>query len=96
MNNTNLVRQQDEVNLSLLCPPGLGVYHDSQVEEQGGRVAVVYQNNIMLTEKPVQQQSGLECRNLVLGDSDSTHLVLFCGANLCLFLLRMWTGLLEE
>lgn len=34
----------------------------------GSRVAVVYQNNVILTVKPVQQQLGLQCLHLVLGN----------------------------
>lgn len=57
-----------DVIRSLLCPPGFGLQHFPRVEGQGGGVAVIYRNNITLTEKPDQQQLGLGCLHLMLGE----------------------------
>lgn len=68
MYHRNLVGQRGR--LSLVCLPGFGVQHHPQAKGWGGAVAVVYQTNIILTDKPVQQQPGLECLQLVLGNLD--------------------------
>lgn len=58
--NTWLGKAED-VNLSLICLLGFGVWHLPWAKQQGGGVAVVDWKTIMVTGKPVQQLAGLEC-----------------------------------
>lgn len=49
------MREEEDVTLTLTCPPGFGI-RNQQLKGWGAGVAVVYRNNIAITIKPVQQQ----------------------------------------
>lgn len=65
-----------DVILALICPPGFAVWHLLWMGREGGGIAVVYRNNVVLAGNPAQQQSGLECLYLALGNHDRTRLLL--------------------
>lgn len=65
----------DDVNLSLLCPPGFRIRYKPWGLALGDGVAVVFWNNITHTEKNAHQPLGLARLHLVLGIHDRVGLL---------------------
>lgn len=70
------INRMEGVTPAALCPPGFSILQQPQCDGQGGVIAMVYRDKILLTRCPVQQSPSFEFLHLVLGDWDRLGLPL--------------------